>query len=169
MDPSTATTPCRSAVRRSAKFQGRTKEWFTRDQKSIWKQKSPIRTVITDTASPRTPLDQSLWFLNTISRKWPAMSADPETEETKSRQLREVGLLSSRPGLGARPVSCDGASCWLWLVCSLLVVMIFAAGGVIAWHLRQNALDSSQREMTKLGVVLAEQTSRCVQSVDLIL
>jgi signal transduction histidine kinase len=57
----------------------------------------------------------------------------------------------------------------LWLVCALLVIVGLVTGGVVIWQLRQAALANSERELTNLGVVLAEQTSRTIQSVDLVL
>ncbi len=57
----------------------------------------------------------------------------------------------------------------LWLVCALLVVVALVAGAAVIWQLRQATLAASERELTNLGVVLAEQTSRTIQSVDLVL
>jgi PAS domain-containing protein len=57
----------------------------------------------------------------------------------------------------------------LWLACALIVVTTLAAGGVVIWELRRTAVASAERELTNLGIVLAEQTSRTMQSVDLIL
>ncbi len=57
----------------------------------------------------------------------------------------------------------------LWLVCALLVVAALVAGSAVILHLRQAALANSERELTNLGIVLAEQTSRTIQSVDLVL
>ena len=57
----------------------------------------------------------------------------------------------------------------LWLIYTLLILMTFGAGAAVIWHLRQNAFASSERELTNLGVVLAKETSRSVQSVDLVL
>ena len=57
----------------------------------------------------------------------------------------------------------------LWLVYALLTLITFGAGAAVIWHLHQNAFASADRELTNLGVVLAEQTSRSVQSVDLVL
>ncbi len=57
----------------------------------------------------------------------------------------------------------------LWLVCALLVTIGLATGAAITWQLRQGALANAERELTNLGVVLAEQTSRTIQSVDLVL
>ena len=57
----------------------------------------------------------------------------------------------------------------LWLIW-LLVMMVLAVTGYGAMaYLRASALDSARRDMTTLGVALAEQTSRTIQSVDLVL
>jgi signal transduction histidine kinase len=57
----------------------------------------------------------------------------------------------------------------LWLACALIVATTLAAGGVVIWELRRTAMASAERELTNLGVALAEQTTRSMQSVDLIL
>jgi signal transduction histidine kinase len=57
----------------------------------------------------------------------------------------------------------------LWLVCSLLVLAALVTGATVIWQMRQAALTNSERELTNLGIVLAEQTSRTIQSVDLVL
>jgi signal transduction histidine kinase len=57
----------------------------------------------------------------------------------------------------------------LWLICALLVLATFVTGTVVICQLRLTALANSQRDMTNLGRVLAEQTSRTIQSVDLVL
>ena len=62
-----------------------------------------------------------------------------------------------------------GVASRLSFICALLVATTLAIGGMVTWELRQNALAGSERELTKLGIVLAEQTSRTVQSVDLVL
>ena len=56
----------------------------------------------------------------------------------------------------------------LWLICAVLVAATLATGAGVIWQLRQNAFANAQRELTNLGIVLAEQTSRTIQSVDLV-
>ena len=46
---------------------------------------------------------------------------------------------------------------------------VFAAGGTAIWTLRRNALASAEQTTATLGVVLADQTTRSIQSVDLVL
>ena len=50
----------------------------------------------------------------------------------------------------------------------LLVVIIFAAG-LAVWDRREDAIARSRQEMTTLGTVLAEQTGRSIQAIDLVL
>jgi diguanylate cyclase (GGDEF)-like protein len=57
----------------------------------------------------------------------------------------------------------------LWLMCGVFVMATLVTGAVVIWQLRQSTFTSSQRELSNLGIVLAEQTSRMVQSVDLVL
>jgi signal transduction histidine kinase len=100
------------------------------------------------------------------------MPSDPPIDEAKSQQHYVMGLRGHRAdsAAGQRPVRRRiGGRRSLWLVWALLVLTIFITGGLAIWYLRQNALASSQREMRNLGVVLAEQTSRSIQSVDLII
>jgi signal transduction histidine kinase len=56
----------------------------------------------------------------------------------------------------------------LWVICALLVCSTFLVGGMVTWRERHSAFAIAERELTNLGIVLAEQTSRTVQSVDLV-
>jgi signal transduction histidine kinase len=87
------------------------------------------------------------------------MPADVAISDTKSAELQTVGPASRSSG-GLRR---------LWIICVLLVAAAVATGAVVIWHLRQNAFANSERELTNLGTVLAEQTSRTIQSADLVL
>jgi diguanylate cyclase (GGDEF)-like protein len=51
----------------------------------------------------------------------------------------------------------------------LVIVAIGATSGFTIWDNRQSALEEHQNEMKSMGVVLAEQTSRYVQVIDLTL
>ena len=97
------------------------------------------------------------------------MSVDPASDIGRPQELYASGLFGVRNRRTVRALSFVSVGRNLWFICGLLVVTIFAAGGAMIWQLRQNALAGSQREMTNLGVVLAEQTSRSIQAVDLIL
>jgi two-component system cell cycle sensor histidine kinase PleC len=57
----------------------------------------------------------------------------------------------------------------LWIICILLVFATVTTGIAVIWQLRQSALARADRELTNLGTVLAEQTSRTIQSIDLVL
>src|ERR1700733_7343091 len=87
------------------------------------------------------------------------MPADSAISEMKSADLQAADPAGRSTG-GLRR---------LWLVCALLVAATFTTGAVVIWQLRQNAFARAEREITSLGVVLAEQTSRTIQSVDLVL
>ncbi len=78
-----------------------------------------------------------------------------------------LGLRDDPPGSPARGATAAGRR--LWLIYSLLVVAILAGGLGVIWQLRSHAIADTQRELTNLGTVLAEQTTRTVQSVDLVL
>jgi signal transduction histidine kinase len=60
------------------------------------------------------------------------------------------------------------SSRWLPLVGIALIVITIAASGVTIWDLRAEAISSYRRDTANLGVVLAEQTSRALQAVDLV-
>jgi PAS domain S-box-containing protein len=60
------------------------------------------------------------------------------------------------------------SSRWLSLVGVALIVITIAATAVTIWDLREDAIVDSRREMTNLGVVIAEQTARSLQAVDLV-
>src|ERR1700722_10948833 len=52
--------------------------------------------------------------------------------------------------------------------CVLIVVAILG-GALSIWDLRRNAIDASRQNISNLGIVLAEQLSRSIQAVDLVL
>jgi diguanylate cyclase (GGDEF)-like protein len=51
----------------------------------------------------------------------------------------------------------------------LVVAVVAATAGFTIWHNRQSALEEHRSGMNTMGIVLAEQTSRYVQVIDLIL
>src|SRR5260370_9431091 len=51
----------------------------------------------------------------------------------------------------------------------VLVGITIIAAGLTIWDRREEAIASYRREITNLGTVLAEQTARSVQAVDLVL
>lgn len=50
----------------------------------------------------------------------------------------------------------------------LLGIILFAASAAV-WDRREEAISRSQQEITQLGILLAEQTARSVQAIDLVL
>jgi diguanylate cyclase (GGDEF)-like protein len=54
------------------------------------------------------------------------------------------------------------------LLSAVVVSAICATAGFTIWHSRQSALEEYQREIHSMGVVFAEQTTRYVQVIDLI-
>ncbi len=54
-------------------------------------------------------------------------------------------------------------------MCGLLIATTLVVGIAVIYQQYQTALANSQREINNLGIVLAEQTSRTIQSVDLVL
>src|ERR1700730_3896268 len=50
-----------------------------------------------------------------------------------------------------------------------LIIVIIAAAGFAIWDLYENTITNSRKEMTNLSLVLAEQTFRTLQAVDLVL
>jgi diguanylate cyclase (GGDEF)-like protein len=54
------------------------------------------------------------------------------------------------------------------LLSAVVVSAISAMAGFTIWHSRQSALEEFQRDLQSMGVVLAEQTTRYVQIIDLI-
>jgi PAS domain S-box-containing protein len=68
--------------------------------------------------------------------------------------------LSSQPFRASRRLSFVGIG--------LLVIIVLAAG-VSVWDRREASIARSRQEMTNLGIVLAEQATRSMQAVDLVL
>jgi signal transduction histidine kinase len=100
------------------------------------------------------------------------MPVDPIASREESPRLHWVDLLGLQDDVLASPASSSGAidaGRRIWLVYALLMLAMLASGFAVIWQLRHSALNNAQREMTNLGTVLAEQTSRTVQSVDLVL
>jgi signal transduction histidine kinase len=60
------------------------------------------------------------------------------------------------------------SSRWLSLVAAALVIITSAASALAIWSLRADAIANYQQDMKNLGVVIAEQTARTLQAVDLV-
>src|ERR1022692_224719 len=54
------------------------------------------------------------------------------------------------------------------IAAGLLVVAVLAIG-LTVWWLRSDAIDDATKDSDHLAIVLAEQTNRAVQSIDLVL
>ncbi len=57
----------------------------------------------------------------------------------------------------------------LWAIGVVLIVVTLIGAAVTIWDLRREAIDDYRHHMTNLGVALAEQTTRYVQVVNLVL
>jgi len=57
----------------------------------------------------------------------------------------------------------------LSLIGIFLALLTIAAAGLAIWDLREDAIDSYRKDINNLGVVLAEQTARTLQAVDLVM
>jgi PAS domain S-box-containing protein len=57
----------------------------------------------------------------------------------------------------------------LALIAAVLVAITIAAAGILVWDQRNGAIENTQHDLTDLGIVLAEQTTRSLQAVDLVL
>ncbi|MGA3400998.1 MAG: ATP-binding protein [Acetobacteraceae bacterium] len=58
---------------------------------------------------------------------------------------------------------------WLMLTCAGLIALAVGAAALAIWDARREALARYQQTETNLGFVLAEQTARSIQGVDLVL
>jgi signal transduction histidine kinase len=96
----------------------------------------------------------------------------PVHSVTDEAQSSRLDAMNSSSGLDVStalpdPVGRLLAGRRLWLLCAVLVAITFATGATVIAHLRQNAFANAERELTNLGTVLAEQSSRTIQLVDL--
>ena len=57
----------------------------------------------------------------------------------------------------------------LYVIGGILIAATIVAAGLAVWERRQQSIESYQREMTNLSIVLAEQSARSMQTVDLVL
>jgi signal transduction histidine kinase/CheY-like chemotaxis protein/HPt (histidine-containing phosphotransfer) domain-containing protein len=80
--------------------------------------------------------------------------------------------MPSHASVSASPVIAKGpdrTGRGLVLTCALLITLAVAAATLAVWDARRHAVTSYQESQDNLGVVLAEQTSRAVQGIDLML
>src|ERR1700683_4931609 len=97
------------------------------------------------------------------------MPADPTASPEQSPRLHWVDLRVDATAPSALLGGVTGAARRLWFICGLLIVTTLVVGRAVIWQLRSYAIADTRRELTNLGTVLAEQTSRTIQSVDLVL
>src|ERR1700722_9154188 len=57
----------------------------------------------------------------------------------------------------------------LALIATVLVAITIAAAGMLVWDQRNGAIENAEHDLTDLGIVLADQTTRSLQAVDLVL
>ena len=58
---------------------------------------------------------------------------------------------------------------YLWAIGIVLIIATLAGSAATVWELRRDAIEDYRQHMANLGVVLAEQTARYIQVVDLVL
>jgi len=71
-----------------------------------------------------------------------------------------VRVISILTGGGARRIIIAGI---------LLIAVTITGAGLSLWDLHRNAIDASRENMANLGIVLAEEMSRSLESIDLVL
>jgi hypothetical protein len=57
----------------------------------------------------------------------------------------------------------------LWLAGTIIIAITAVLAGLNIWSTRADAIAHARQEMISLGTVLAEQTARSFQAVDLVL
>ena len=85
--------------------------------------------------------------------------------------MTETAALSAGSSTGAiaRPVRRPSSRNLLLVFSALVIVMLIGMAGTLIVYLRVTALRDADHQMTNLGAVLAEQTARTVQAVELTL
>jgi signal transduction histidine kinase len=97
------------------------------------------------------------------------MPANPPPDQEGAPRLVATNLLEKSDSWPAPVRPAVGEVRRLWRICGLLVWTAFLAAAAVTWQLRESAFTTAERELTNLGIVLADQTSRTIQSVDLVL
>ena len=75
----------------------------------------------------------------------------------------------AQTGMAAARSRAFGSSRHLWAIGVILIVMTLLGCGLAVWDLHRQTIEQQRISVRNLGVVLAEQTSRYVQIVDLAL
>ena len=73
------------------------------------------------------------------------------------------GAAPAAPAFGA------GGRGWLVAVTAGVVLAVCAGAGLISWQLHDSALADARRNTARLGIAIAEQTTRSLQAADLVL
>jgi len=79
-----------------------------------------------------------------------------------------MSLTPIAPDLPAQPVKTASVSRALAGAFACLILLVTAATGLAVWDGRQTAIRTYEDRQTRLGLVLAEQTGRALQAVDLV-
>ena len=74
-----------------------------------------------------------------------------------------------RPGIAATPGAAFHSSRLIWAIGATLIVMTLAGCGIAIWNLHEQTIEQNRLAVRNIGFVLAEQTSRYMQVVDLVL
>ena len=74
--------------------------------------------------------------------------------------MRDIGAIPLRGRINRGAALTQGAV--------LLIVAAVLAIGMTVWHMRQDALNAARSTTGNLAIVLAEQTDRTVQAVDIV-
>jgi signal transduction histidine kinase/ActR/RegA family two-component response regulator len=77
--------------------------------------------------------------------------------------------MSESPPAPSSSARHDRTGRWLIVLCALLIVLRVAASAVAIWDRRDLAIEQYAQSRNDLGYVLAEQASRAIQGVDLVL
>jgi signal transduction histidine kinase/CheY-like chemotaxis protein/HPt (histidine-containing phosphotransfer) domain-containing protein len=77
--------------------------------------------------------------------------------------------IDATAALNARASTRQASTGLLAFACLGLIALVLLAAGLAVWDLYRSAIDNYQKNEVTTGVLLAEQTSRTLQSVDLVL
>jgi signal transduction histidine kinase/DNA-binding response OmpR family regulator len=78
-------------------------------------------------------------------------------------------LTASKPDDSSRTGDASGATLTMSVVFICLILLVLVAALLAVWDARREALQEAEERQTRLGIVLAEQTGRAMQAVDVVL
>ena len=81
----------------------------------------------------------------------------------------ECHQVRNQSGIAAAKGGFFPSGLYLWAIGIVLIIATLAGSAATVWHLRRDALEDNLQHMANLGVVLAEQTARYIQVVDVAL